>query len=155
MHSYGFVISQADPKPMYLQLMEQICQRITAGDWPAGQELPSIRGLAASVRVSVITVKRTYLELERQGVIVTRPGRGSFVANGADLGLRLRREELEEHLKAVAGLSLLLSMSVGEIAERLETLRSTEEGKEADPVGGSAVDADADDEVTYGGRSRT
>jgi len=108
---------------MYLQLMEQICQRIAVGDWPAGQELPSIRALAADVRVSVITVKRAYFELERQNVIVTRQGKGSFVADGADLGLRLRAQELSDHLSAVASLSLLLGVSVEELGERLGKLR--------------------------------
>lgn len=122
MHS-EFVISQADPRPMYLQLMDQICQRIATADWPAGFELPSIRALAADVRVSVITVKRAYLELERQGVIVTRQGKGSFVADGADLGLKLREREFEDHLKAVASLSVLLGISVEEIEERLRGLR--------------------------------
>jgi len=118
-----FLISQADPRPMYLQLMEQICQRIAVGDWPAGHELPSIRALAADVRVSVITVKRAYLELERQNVIVTRQGKGSFVADGADLGLRLRSQELGDHLRAVASLSLLLGVSVEELSQRLSEMR--------------------------------
>jgi len=118
-----FLISQADPRPMYLQLMEQICQRIAVGDWPAGHELPSIRALAADVRVSVITVKRAYLELERQSVIVTRQGKGSFVADGADLGLRLRAQELGDHLRAVASLSLLLGVSVEELSQRLSEMR--------------------------------
>lgn len=133
MHGSAFVISQADPTPMYQQLMDQICQRIVAGDWPAGHELPSIRALAASVRVSVITVKRAYLELERQGVITTRPGKGSFVAADAGLALQLRRQELEEHLKAVAGLSVLLGVSVQDVARRLQELRAA-----AAPVAGSA-----------------
>jgi GntR family transcriptional regulator len=124
MHGSTFVISQTDPTPMYQQLMDQLCRRVVAGEWSAGYELPSIRVLAAQVRVSVITVKRAYLELERQGVIVTRPGRGSFIADGAELGLRLRRQELEEHLKAVAGLSLLLSVSVEDVAQRLQQLRA-------------------------------
>jgi len=119
----AFLISQADPRPMYLQLMEQICQRIAVGDWPAGHELPSIRALAADVRVSVITVKRAYLELERQSVIVTRQGKGSFVADGADLGLRLRAQELGDHLRAVASLSLLLGVSVEELSQRLSEMR--------------------------------
>jgi len=119
-----FLISQADPRPMYLQLMEQICQRIAVGDWPAGHELPSIRALAADVRVSVITVKRAYLELERQSVIVTRQGKGSFVADGADLGLRLRAQELGDHLRAVASLSLLLGVSVEELSQRLSEMRN-------------------------------
>jgi GntR family transcriptional regulator len=119
----SFIISQADPRPMYLQLMEQICQRVATADWPAGHELPSIRALAADVRVSVITVKRAYLELERQGVIVTRQGKGSFVAEGADLGLHLREQELGEQLRSVASLSLLLGVPVEELAERLRSLR--------------------------------
>jgi len=118
-----FIISQADPRPMYLQLMEQICQRIATADWPAGFELPSIRALAADVRVSVITVKRAYLELERQGVIVTRQGKGSFVAEGADVGLRLREQELEDHLKSVAALSLLLGVTPEQLDARVRVLR--------------------------------
>lgn len=60
MHS-GIHISQADARPMYAQIMEQIRARIATGDWPAGKELPSIRALAAGLSVSVITVKRAYL----------------------------------------------------------------------------------------------
>ena len=102
MHS-DLVISQADRRPMYLQIMEQIRRRIAVGDWQPGQEMPSIRTLAAAVQVSVITVKRAYLELERDGVIVTRQGKGSFVADGADLRTQLRRDELDEHLSAAVG----------------------------------------------------
>ena len=61
---------------MYLQIMEQIRHRIAVGDWQPGQEIPSIRALAVATAVSVITVKRAYLELERAGVIVTRQGKG-------------------------------------------------------------------------------
>ena len=69
---------------MYLQIIEQIRHRIAIGDWQAGQELPSIRALAAAVHVSVISGKRAYLELERDGVMVTRQGKGSFVGDRAD-----------------------------------------------------------------------
>ncbi len=108
---------------MYLQLMEQIRRRIAAGDWQAGYELPSIRALAADVRVSVITVKRAYLELEREGVIVTRQGKGSFVADGADLGRRLQLQELDEHLAAAATLSLVLGLDPDEVEGRLREAR--------------------------------
>jgi len=74
MHS-ELTISQADPRPMYLQIIEQVRRRIAVGDWGPGQEIPSIRALAVSTRVSVITVKRAYLELEHAGVIVTRHGK--------------------------------------------------------------------------------
>src|SRR5690606_42044249 len=80
MHS-KLTISQADRRPMYLQLIEQIRRRTAVGDWLPGQEIPSIRALAPSTRVSVITVKRAFLELERPGLIVTRQGRGTVVAD--------------------------------------------------------------------------
>ena len=82
----AFVISQSDKRPMYLQIMEQIKQRIAVGDWTEGQAIPSIRQLAVDLQVSVITVKRAYLELEREGVIVTQQGKGSHVASNPGPG---------------------------------------------------------------------
>lgn len=122
MHS-EILISQADARPMYLQLIDQIRRRIAVGDWPAGHELPSIRALAADVRVSVITVKRAYLELERDGLIVTRQGKGSFVADGADLGRKLQEQELNEHLAAAARLANALGLSEEDLEQRLRELR--------------------------------
>jgi DNA-binding transcriptional regulator YhcF (GntR family) len=122
MHS-EFIISQADGRPMYLQLMEQIRRRIGAGEWPSGYELPSIRTLAVDVRVSVITVKRAYMELEREGVIVTRQGKGSFVADGEDLGRRLQERELDEHLSAAAALALVLGLDSDALERRLHEAR--------------------------------
>ena len=78
--SAAFAISQSDKRPMYFQIMDQVKQRIALRDWAEGQPIPSIRQLAADLQVSVITVKRAYLELEREGVIVTQQGRGSRVA---------------------------------------------------------------------------
>ncbi|MGH8258135.1 MAG: GntR family transcriptional regulator, partial [Steroidobacteraceae bacterium] len=123
MHS-DLIISQADSRPMYLQLIDQIRRRIAVGDWHAGYELPSIRTLAADVSVSVITVKRAYLELERAGLIVTRQGKGSFVADGADLGRRLQEQELTEHLAAAANLAEMLGLSDDETERRLREARS-------------------------------
>jgi GntR family transcriptional regulator len=118
MHS-DMVISQTDGRPLYLQIMEQIKQRITVGEWAGGEELPSIRQLAASLRVSVITIKRAYLELEREGVIVTQHGKGSIVAPNPGLAPRLYDEELAEHLEQVARLGTLLGLTPGELARRL------------------------------------
>ena len=118
MHS-GLLISHADPRPMYLQIIEQIRHRIAVGDWQRGQELPSIRALAASTQVSVITVKRAYLELERDGVIVTRQGKGSFVAEHADLGLQLHRRQLDQQLAEAARLGHVLGLTMPQMVERL------------------------------------
>ena len=119
MHS-PLIVSQTDPRPMYLQIKEQIRHRVAVGDWKPGQEVPSIRALAAAVRVSVITVKRAYLELEREGVIVTRHGKGSFVAGGVDLPTTLQEQELDGHLAAAARIARMLGLTEDELIERLE-----------------------------------
>ena len=118
MHS-EITISQADPRPMYLQIMEQVRRRIALGDWQPGQEIPSIRALAAQARVSVITVKRAYLELEHEGVVTTRQGKGTFVAQDAQLGENLRQQELEGHLVRAADAGHELGLTAQELASRL------------------------------------
>jgi GntR family transcriptional regulator len=118
MHSTLF-ISQTDARPMYLQIVEQIRQRVAAGDWPAGQELPSIRALAADLRVSVITVKRAYLDLESEGVIVTRHGKGSFVADAQGLAKDMRLAQLDAHLAAAGEIARSLAMTEVDLVERL------------------------------------
>jgi GntR family transcriptional regulator len=105
---------------MYLQIMEQIKQKVAVGDWQRGAEIPSIRQLAVALSVSVITVKRAYLELEREGVIVTHHGKGSFIATDPELSPRLYDEELAEHLEQAARLGALLGLSSEEIADRLQ-----------------------------------
>jgi GntR family transcriptional regulator len=122
MHS-SLHISQTDARPMYLQIMEQIRQRIAVGDWVAGKELPSIRTLAVTLRVSVITVKRAYEELEREGVIVTRHGRGSFVADRVALASDLQEQQLDEHLAEAANLARLLGLSDEQLVTRLRRVR--------------------------------
>ena len=115
----SFIISQSDKRPMYLQIMEQIKQRIVVGDWKEGQPIPSIRQLAVDSQVSVITVKRAYLELEREGVIVTQQGKGSFVASNPGLGARLREQELEQHLERATQVAALLGIRPRELEGRL------------------------------------
>ncbi len=115
----GLIISQSDKRPMYLQIMEQIKQRIAVGDWAAGQAIPSIRQLAVDSGVSVITVKRAYLELEREGIIVTHQGRGSHVSPDPDLGKRIREEELDQHLEQAVRASALLGLSPKDLDKRL------------------------------------
>ena len=117
----GFLISQTDKRPMYLQIMEQIKQRIAVGDWGPGFVIPSIRQLAVDLEVSVITVKRAYLELEHEGVIVTRHGKGSQVAEGADLSPRLREADLDQHLDQAARLGMILGMSEEQLEGRLRS----------------------------------
>ena len=115
----GILISQSDKRPIYLQIIEQIKRRIAVGDWTEGQPIPSIRQLAVELQVSVITVKRAYLELEREGVIITQQGRGSRVASTPGLGIRLHQEELQQHLEQAIRLSTLLGIEPKELESRL------------------------------------
>ena len=142
MHS-DLVISQADRRPMYLQIMEQIRRRIVVGDWAPGHEIPSIRALAASVQVSVITVKRAYLELERAGIIVTRQGKGSFVAETSDLRARLQQGELDEHLSSAIEVGRQLGLTPTHVEKRLRELW---DGKTADDAGKEGRDGKDEDQ---------
>ncbi len=99
------IISNASTKPIYEQIASQIKAAIIAGDMPEGAALPSIRALANDLRISVITTKRAYAELEAWGLIETVQGKGSFVAGGNKELLR------EEQLKQVEA---LLAQAVGE-----------------------------------------
>ena len=98
------IISNGSGEPIYEQIVRQVKAAIMAGELAEGDALPSIRALANDLRISVITTKRAYAELEEAGFIDTVQGKGSFVAGG---NLELLREErlrqIEAHLaRAVA-----------------------------------------------------
>jgi len=117
-------LSQTDSRPMYLQIMAQIKQRVMVGDWPTGFHLPSIRELASSTGVSVITVKRAYLELEREGVIYTQQGRGSFIAEAETLSAELKFAELDEQIEKVIENARALGLNDEQLIERVRHLGS-------------------------------
>lgn len=84
------IISNSSDKPIYEQIASQVKAHILSGTLAEGDKLPSIRALANDLRISVITTKRAYTDLEAQGFIETVPGKGSFVAGG---NIELLREE--------------------------------------------------------------
>lgn len=101
----NILISNSSEKPIYEQITTQMKQMIISGELIAGSPLPSMRMLAKELRISVITTKRAYEDLERDGFICTVIGKGSFVA---EKNMEFVREEqlriVEDHLgKAVAG----------------------------------------------------
>ena len=103
-------LSASDPRPMYQQIVDQVTAKVMAGDWAPGQSLPSIRELGAGSHVSVITVRRAYEELERAGVIATRQGKGSVVAERADLPTVLMHDELQRQLEALLAVAARLGL---------------------------------------------
>ena len=119
-------LSASDPRPMYQQIIDQITARVMAGDWAAGQPLPSIRELAANSGVSVITVKRAYEELERVGVIATRHGKGSVVAERTDQARGLMEANLAQHLADAVASAARLGLARDELHERLDSALDAE-----------------------------
>lgn len=121
-----FFLSSGDSAPMYSQIMDQIVAKVLAGDWGPGHALPSIRELASASKVSVITVKRAYLELEHAGVIITRQGKGSFVAETQELPRQLAQQEFDTHLAGLFGAASKLGLSPQEVVRHVRAARLSE-----------------------------
>jgi GntR family transcriptional regulator len=120
MHTgYSKIVLSQTGGPLYQQIVNQIKQKIAVGEWGTGEEIPSIRQLAADLRVSVITVKRAYLEMEHAGLIVTQHGKGSFVAADVLPGPGIFEQEMVDHLEQAARLGTTMGMSEREIVLRL------------------------------------
>ncbi|MGI6719835.1 MAG: GntR family transcriptional regulator [Anaerovoracaceae bacterium] len=117
------IISNSSKRPIYDQIATQIKDMIMSGRLEAGEALPSMRVLAKELRISVITTKRAYEELERDGFIETVTGRGSFVAGR---NLEFVREEqfrrIEEHLAKAVDIAKSSDIRLGELSDVLETL---------------------------------
>ena len=120
----GFVeliISNSSAKPIYEQIVDQIKGAILTGELTEGEQLPSIRALANSLRVSAITTKRAYADLEAAGLIETVQGKGSFVAGGnADL---IREEQLRQ-VEELMGKSVEAGRAIGLSDEELSEMFS-------------------------------
>ena len=115
------IIRNTTNQPIYDQIYTQIKDLIIAGKLKEGDALPSMRFLAKELRVSVITTKRAYEELERDGFITTMTGRGSFVS-GANLEL-IREENLkriETHMEEIVRLASRCGLSLEELTEILK-----------------------------------
>ena len=107
--------------PIYDQIYSQIKAQIISGELEQDQMLPSIRGLAKDLRISFITTKRAYDELEREGFLYTVPGKGCYVAAK---NVELLREEnlkkIEEHMEQIVRLAASCNLSRGELLEMME-----------------------------------
>ncbi len=119
------IISNASGKPIYEQIITQIKNQILSGALAEGDALPSIRLLAKELRISVITTKRAYEDLERDGFIETFPGKGSFVARK---NLDFLREEQYRRIEALLAQAAGLAQSNRvPLEELIEILRITYE----------------------------
>ena len=121
------LIDNKSSLPIYDQIYSQIKAQIISGELQEHEALPSIRNLAKDLRISVITTKRAYDELEAEGFIYTLPGKGSFVA---PKNTELLREEnlrrIEEHMREISALAVQSGLTRQELSE-IYTLISEEE----------------------------
>lgn len=110
-------------EPIYSQICAQIRDQILAGAISADTPLPSMRNLAKDLRISVITTKRAYEELEAAGFIYTLPGKGSFVAARNEALLREEHlRQMEEHMQELHRLARLCGVGREELWELYDTL---------------------------------
>ena len=123
----NILISNANDKPIYEQITTQVKNAILSGELHPGEGLPSIRALAKDLRVSVITTKRAYDELEGAGFIFTVPGKGSFVAaRDTELIREEHLRQIEEHMKQIQLLARACGLSRQELGEIYDVLEEEE-----------------------------
>lgn len=122
------LISNASPDPIYEQIARQIKAQILSGELAEGELLPSIRGLARDLQISVITTKRAYEELEREGFLDTVGGKGTFVAAQNPEFLREKKmKAVEEKLAEAIDRARLLGVDRKQLTEMLRLLYAEEE----------------------------
>ncbi len=115
------LIDNRSGTPIYEQIFDQIKAQIISGALREDEALPSIRSLAKDLRISVITTKRAYEELERAGFLYTVAGKGSFVARkNVELLREEHRKEIEEHFADIVRLSAACGIGKAELREMLD-----------------------------------
>ena len=121
------IIRNSTNQPIYDQIYCQIKAQIRSGALAPGEALPSIRALAKDLKISVITTKRAYDELEAHGFIYTMAGKGCFVAdNNLEILREQRRQELETHLTAALELAKSCGLTRQDLKQMLDLLSEEE-----------------------------
>lgn len=114
------IISNSGGQPIYEQIVTQIKNMIISGELQEGDALPSMRLLAKELRISVITTKRAYEELEREGFIVSITGKGSFVAaKNVNLIREQQLREIEDHMQKIVEKAFACGLTLEELIDML------------------------------------
>ncbi|MFV8827687.1 GntR family transcriptional regulator [Alkalihalobacterium sp. APHAB7] len=115
-------------KPIYYQLMHRFFHKICSGHIQPGEKLPSVRETAVDAGVNPNTVQRTYMEMERMGVVESKRGQGTFVVNEPDVIKQLRLQLAEEQMDSFIEEMKSIGFTPPEILQRLQT-KITEKGE--------------------------
>lgn len=119
-----------DRKQLYEQLIDNIKNLILIGELTPDEKLPSVRSLAKELGINPNTIQKAYTELERQGVILTLPGRGSVVTSKTDVLLEKHRKKLIAELSVIANQAAKIGVTKSEFSVMAETAWLNYEGKE-------------------------
>ncbi len=123
----NIIISNANNQPIYEQIYVQIKTLIVSEKLKEGELLPSIRNLAKDLRISVITTKRAYDELEKDGYIYSVAGKGSYVAEkNTEIIREANLKEIEEHLRAICQLAAGCNLDTNDIIEMVKVISEEE-----------------------------
>ena len=119
----NIIISNSSNKPIYEQITEQIKNKVVSNELKTGELLPSIRTLAKDLRISVITTKNAYDELEKEGFVETVPGKGTYVANkNVELIKEEQLAKIQDLLATAVQLAKLSKISEQEVKNMLDIL---------------------------------
>ncbi len=112
------IISNSSNVPIYEQIKNQIIDQILNDDLKEDEALPSIRTLSADIKISVMTIKKAYDELEHDGYIITRQGKGSFVApKNLELAKEQKKKEIEVYINKIVSISKIYNIDKKEIID--------------------------------------
>lgn len=134
------IISNSVDTPLYEQVKEQIKNKIVANELKAGELLPSIRSLAKDLRISVITTKNAYDELEKEGYVETIPGKGTYVANkNTELIKEEQLQKVEGLIDTAVSIAKISGISKDEIKEMLDILYGEENENKQKSIKGRKI----------------
>ena len=123
----NLIINHTSMEPIYEQIIAQIKAEVIEGRMTAGDALPSVRTLSRELKISALTVKKAYDNLEEEGLIVTVHGKGSFIASAnQELLMEERRKELEKELEAAVQKARTGGLTAKEIRESFEIIMEDE-----------------------------
>lgn len=122
------IISNSSSVPIYEQIKNAIITAIMNGELNEDESIPSIRSLAQDIRISVMTIKKAYDELEKEGYIITRQGKGSFVApKNIELAKEKARKDIEDHMLKIIMIANKFDINEDDVLDLFKFLMESDE----------------------------
>lgn len=124
----NIIISNSSSVPIYEQIKNQIINQIMSDELIEGDSIPSIRSLASDIKISVMTIKKAYDELEKEGYIKSVQGKGTFVApKNTELVKEQANKEIEKHILEIIDIADRFNINKKEILDLFEFIYGSEE----------------------------